>query len=213
MPFLWNIHQWAKQTKMFIEWRNLSSDKEESLYMKLLTCSEGHFESVQSVLRVSLNSSQIAANLCPICWEGSRKRVMTAHDRAFKRGLKESQNSFQRQSHVMMWVYRKPQKLSNTPCRRPHLLLGQKIKNQVHICSLSFLTLVELCIMNFFTQWQALNHITTSTLYGICRKMCKKYDLKWEFRWLVSSLLQHTYSTLSMCTFLAKIKVIIVSTC
>ena len=42
MSFTWDIRQWAKQTKMFIEWRNLSSDKEESLSMKLLTCSEVH---------------------------------------------------------------------------------------------------------------------------------------------------------------------------
>ena len=85
VQYAWNINQWAKQRKVFIELRNLSSDKEESLYVKLLTCPEVYFGSVQSVFRVSLNISQIAANLCPICWERSRKTVMTAHARAFKR--------------------------------------------------------------------------------------------------------------------------------
>ena len=42
----WDVHQQAKQMKMWIKWRPLSSKTEEWLPMKLLTCWElhlGHF--------------------------------------------------------------------------------------------------------------------------------------------------------------------------
>jgi hypothetical protein len=84
------LHWWAKledvdQVKEFVhENRRITICN----VADILRISSG---SVQSILKDSLNTRQIASS-----WVRSRRRIVSAHARTFKGGLEEAQNSFWR---------------------------------------------------------------------------------------------------------------------
>lgn len=84
------------EMKMQIKLRNLFFKTKDSLCLKLLTCWKFHWEQFRAFWSRIWTCVTFLRNMCPMFWEESRRKVMSACTRTLNKGMKKPHNFCQK---------------------------------------------------------------------------------------------------------------------
>jgi len=90
MPNTWDVHLWAKQIKMWIEWWAVALQTQKWLSVKLLTFWEFHLDQFRENWKTVWTCTGFFPNLCPTWWVHNKRAFLSECARTFRKVSKET---------------------------------------------------------------------------------------------------------------------------